>query len=412
MASVADPESPGTARETRRFQEKKQLVLDAASALINEKGTAGMTLAAVAEAVGLNTASVTYYFKRRDDLAVACYHRALERIEEMVAEAAQAPDPRARVRRYLELNIELLRQVRAGEARPITVLSDIRTMDDPVRVTLSDRYRVIMRRVRGFFGPDGDAANKARLVARVHVLLENVYWLPAWLGDYSSHDFPRVIERMMQMFEQGFVPDGAASGVATALDIALDDEGGQAQQKFLQAATRLINERGYRGASVERIASELNVTKGSFYHHLEAKDDLVLACFRRSFETVTRAQRQADGAGHNWRERLHIALATLLDVQFSERGPLLRTTALQALPAEFREGVIDSSNRMARRFAGMIADGISEGSIRAVDPMIASQMLMCTINSAYELRGWAAQMRPADAIATYASTLATGLFDD
>lgn len=411
MASVADPDSASEVRETRRFQEKKQLVLDAASALINEKGTAGMTLAAVAEAVGLNTASVTYYFKRRDDLAVACYHRALARIEEMVGEAAQAPDPRARVRRYLELNIDLLKQVRAGQARPITVLSDIRTMDDPVRVTLSDRYRVIMRRVRGFFGPDGDTANKARLVARVHVLLENVYWLPAWLGDYSSHDFARVIDRMMQMFEQGFVSDEAAVAV-NPLDIGVEDEGGIAQQKFLQAATRLINERGYRGASVERIASELNVTKGSFYHHLQAKDDLVLACFRRSFETVTHAQRQADGAGRDWQQRLLIAIATLLDVQFSERGPLLRTTALQALPVEFREGVIDSSNRMARRFAGMIADGISEGSLRAVDPMIASQMLMCTINSAYELRGWAAGMAPADAIASYASTLATGLFDD
>jgi AcrR family transcriptional regulator len=329
MASVADPDSASEVRETRRFQEKKQLVLDAASALINEKGTAGMTLAAVAEAVGLNTASVTYYFKRRDDLAVACYHRALERIEEMVGEAAQAPDARARVRRYLELNVDLLKQVRAGQARPITVLSDIRTMDDPVRVTLSDRYRVIMRRVRGFFGPDGDAQNKAQLVARVHVLLENVYWLPAWIGDYSSHDFSRIIDRMMQMFEQGFVSDPAAVAV-TPLDIGVEDEGGLAQQKFLQAATRLINERGYRGASVERIASELNVTKGSFYHHLQAKDDLVLACFRRSFETVTHAQRQADGAGRDWQQRLLIAIATIeLPLTVSPHKPALHACAVR-----------------------------------------------------------------------------------
>jgi AcrR family transcriptional regulator len=67
MASIAE-DPPATSRQTRRFQEKRALVLDAASALINEKGAAGMTLAAVAEAVGLNTASVTYYFKRRDDL--------------------------------------------------------------------------------------------------------------------------------------------------------------------------------------------------------------------------------------------------------------------------------------------------------------------------------------------------------
>ncbi len=411
MASAVD-DRPAATRETRRFQEKKALVLDAASALINEKGAAGMTLAAVAEAVGLNTASVTYYFKRRDDLAVACYHRALERIEEMVAAAAAEPTPQARVRHYLALNIELLRQVRAGEARPITVLSDIRTMDDPVRVGLSDRYRTIMRAVRGFWGADGNVTHKALLVARAHMLLENAYWLPVWLGRYSSHDFQRVLDRMVEIFEHGLSPAGAVQRDWPLIDgVAGNGQEGAAQRKFLQAATRLINERGYRGASVERIASELSVTKGSFYHHLEAKDDLVLACFRRSFETVTRAQRLADHGGGDHLSRLMASVATLLDVQFSERGPLLRTTALQALPKEFREGVIDSSNRIARRFAGTIIDGISEGSIRAVDPLIASQMLMPMLNSAYELRGWAMMLEPDQAIRLYASTIANGLFD-
>ena len=68
---------------------------------------------------------------------------------------------------------------------------------------------------------------------------------------------------------------------------------------FLLAATRLINELGYRGASVQRIAAELNVTKGSFYHHLDAKDDLVIACYRRSFDTISDAQRLAEvGRGY------------------------------------------------------------------------------------------------------------------
>ncbi len=409
MASLDDPlAAAASQRETRRFQEKKALVLDAASALINEKGAAGMTLAAVAEAVGLNTASVTYYFKRRDDLALACFHRALERIEEMVDQAAAEPTPLQRVHRYLSLNIDLLRLVRSGDARPITVLSDIRTMEDPVRVSLSDRYRAIMRRVRGFFGPDSDPKAKALNVARTHVLLENVYWLPAWLHRYSSHDFPRVLDRMMEVFEHGLLPDDAAKPPFATLDLP-EDAQRAAQRAFLLAATRLINERGYRGASVERIASELGVTKGSFYHHLEAKDDLVLACFRRSFDTVTAAQRAADEVGGSHAARLMAAIVTLLDVQFSARGPLLRTTALQALPHEFRTGVIESSDRMARRFAGMIIDGISEGSLRPVDPLIASHMLMPMINSAYELNRWAQAQDVGAAIHLYASTMATGL---
>lgn len=397
---------------TRRYLDKREMVLDAASALINDKGAAGMTLAAVAEAVGLNTASVTYYFKRRDDLAVACYDRALSRIEAMVAAAGAEPSPRARVRRYLDLNVELLEHLRSGEARPITVLSDLRAMDDPVRAGLSDRYRMIMRAVRRWFGPDRDAAHKRLLVARAHVLLENMYWLPVWISRYSRHDFPRLRARMFEIFDHGLAPpDGAAWQPRILPVVEAEEDSARAQHKFLQAATRLINERGYRGASVERIASELNVTKGSFYHHLEAKDDLVLACFRRSFATVSAAQRQADAAGGTHWQRLVTSLATLLDIQFTESGPLLRTTALQALPQEFRGAVVDRSNRMARRFSGTIVDGISEGSIRAVDPLIAAQMLMPMINSANELRSWAAAMPADQAIAVYGSTLAYGLFD-
>ena len=412
MASTLDqtPSVPIVSGPTRRFEQKRALVLDAASALINDKGAAGMTLAAVADAVGLNTASVTYYFKRRDDLAVACYHRALERIETMVELASVESTPRARVRHYLALNIDLIRRVRSGEDRPITVLSDIRMMDDPIRVGLSDRYRAIMRRVRAFFGPDHDESIKAVNVARTHVLLENAYWLPVWLGQYSSHDFPRLLDRMMAVFDGGLVPAGAPAPIASPLDITSGDNAAPGQRSFLLAATRLINERGYRGASVERIASELGVTKGSFYHHLEAKDDLVLACFQRSFDTVTRAQRLADDAGGTHLRRLSTAIATLLNIQFSDAGPLLRTSALQALPAEFRVGVINSSDRMARRFAGTISDGIADGSIRAVDPQVAAQMLMPMINSAYELRHWSEQQQSGDALNHYASTLLTGLF--
>ena len=76
------------------------------------------------------------------------------------------------------------------------------------------------------------------------------------------------------------------------------------------AATRLINELGYRGASVQRIASELNVTKGSFYHHLDAKDDLVIECYKRSFDTIIETQQAGEAAGGDWWHKLSSVIAT------------------------------------------------------------------------------------------------------
>ena len=109
--------------------------------------------------------------------------------------------------------------------------------------------------------------------------------------------------------------------------------------------------------------------------------------------------------------RLGIAVATLLDIQLTGQFPLLRTTALQALPAPLRGEVIDRSNRMARRFAGMMIDGITDGTIAPIDPLVASQVVMAALNSAAELRRWAQAMGRDEAVAAYAATLGTGLFE-
>ena len=214
----------------------------------------------------------------------------------------------------------------------------------------------------------------------------------------------------MEVFRHGIAGPSAVWS-PRLLDVGGDErEPGSAA--FLTAATTQINALGYRGASVHKIASELNVTKGSFYHHLDAKDELVTECYRRSFDVIAAAQAQAHARGGTFWQMLENVMATLLDIQFSERGPLLRTTALSGLPLRERQSMIDRSNRLARRFAGMISDGISEGSLRAVDPLVASQALMALQNAAFDMRKWASTMPRERAVAFYASTLMFGLFDD
>jgi hypothetical protein len=78
-----------------------------------------------------------------------------------------------------------------------------------------------------------------------------------------------------------------------------------------------------------------------------------------------------------------------------------------------RGSVVTRSNRLANRFAGMISDGIADGSVRAVDPMVASQLIMPALNGAYEARAWAGrQPDERTAVRHYAWTLAAGVFSD
>jgi AcrR family transcriptional regulator len=405
-----DTGAAGEEAGTKRFRAKRDAILAAAAQAINEQSARGMTFADVARRVGLNTTSVTYYFRRKEDLAAAAFEHTLDTLAAMLDEAAAEPDPPARVARFLRLNMDRLRRIQLGEETAFAVLSDLRATEDPVRGRLMAGWQRVFRRTRGLWGEPATRAETDLNGARAHVLLENMFWVPAWLNRYEPDQFDRVEARLMDVFRHGLAAPGERWD-PVILDLPQDDPV-PGRQAFLLAATRLINELGYRGASVQRIASELNVTKGSFYHHLDAKDDLVIACYKRSFDTIGAAQALADAAGGGEWRRLSSAVATLLDVQFSKQGPLLRTTALSGLPGQVRSAMVDRSNRIARRYAGTIMDGMAEGSIRPVDALIAAQALMALQNAAFDMRKWAGTMPRDRAIRMYASTLLFGLFDD
>ncbi len=405
-AEASDESEQGT----KRFRAKRDAILAAAAEAINEQSAKGMTFADVARRVGLNTTSVTYYFKRKEDLAAAAFENTLESLIAMLDVAMEEATPEERVRRYLALNMDRLARIQRGEEKAFAVLSDLRATEEPMRGRLMAGWREVFRRTRLLWGPASSRAQTDLNGARAHVLLENTFWLPIWLTRYEPDQYGRVEERLMDVFAHG-IAGKDAKWSPTLLDLS-HDEAEPGREAFLLAATRLINELGYRGASVQKIASELNVTKGSFYHHLDAKDDLVIACYRRSFDTIADAQSRGEAEGGSYWHKLSSTVATLLDVQFAERGPLLRTTALSGLPVGVRNAMVDRSNGIARRYAGMMMDGIGECSIRAVDALIAAQALMALQNAAFDMRKWASTMPRERAIAMYASTLMYGLFDD
>ncbi len=401
---------PEEETSTKRFKAKRDAILAAAAEAINEQSAKGMTFADVAQRVGLNTTSVTYYFKRKEDLAAACFEHTLERLQAMLEEASTESTPNARVARYLAINFERFARIERREEKAFATLSDLRAMEEPSRGRLMAGWQRVFRLARSLWGQPDNRVETDLFGARAHALLENTFWIPAWLARYDLDQYDRVRARLMEVFDHGIAADGQEwTPALISLDHATHEPGREA---FLLAATRLINELGYRGASVQKIASELNVTKGSFYHHLDAKDDLVTACYKRSFDTIADAQHDADLRGGSHWHRLSSTIATLLDVQFSERGPLLRTTALSGLPLGAQRTMIDRSNRIARRYSGTISDGIAEGSIRAIDPLIAAQSLMALQNAAFDMRKWASAMPRERAVAFYASTLAFGLFDN
>lgn len=412
------PASPAPARTGQtepsdRFRAKRDRILDAASQVINERGLRGLTFVSVAEAVDMNTTSITYYFKRRELLAAATLERTIDKMQRGADLASQKPTPETRIKAFLGYVLEQSAEERLGTRRPLARLSDIRSLDEPLRTELNDKYMRVFRQVVDFFDTPRGAAGRDLNWARTHVLLDTLHWCRVWLNKYSVGDYDRVHDRMMEIYRWGYAPDGASWTPARLSVPSSDTDNDEINREtYLRAATIMMNERGYRGASVERIAGALNLSKGSFYHHLDGKDGLVTDCFDRSYTRISLTQRAAMALEGSWFDRLSAATAALTDVQFEATFPLLRVTALSALPRELRQPILDRSDRISQRFAGMMIDGITEGSIRAIDPLIASQCLIASLNSAFDFRLWADHRPDRDtAVRLYSSVLAFGVLD-
>jgi AcrR family transcriptional regulator len=131
------------------------------------------------------------------------------------------------------------------------------------------------------------------------------------------------------------------------------------RQRLLGAAREVIEQGGYRSASVVSIAERAGVATGTLYRHFASKEDLFVDVFRAVCGHEERAVREAAdalGPAAGARERLATVLMT-----FARRA--LRNPRLAwALIAEPVDPAVDAERLAYRaRYAALIAAHLTAG---------------------------------------------------
>ena len=387
------PTAAPTPKSRARYAAKREAIMAAATEVFSSQGVSGFTLAAVAKRMDLHPVSLTYYFKRKEDLAAAVLHETMERYGRMLDYAEQASAAPERLRRLVEAYFEVRRKVALGLEGPLAPFSEIRLIGGEVHRPLMEAFWELYVRIGRLLKSESMPwMDRPRRHALARLLVDQLGWADAWLGGYEIEDYPRVSARVADIMIGGLATRGQAWPDMPLLVLgspeAQNDE--ITRESFLNAATRLINREGYRVASVDKISAELKVTKGSFYHHNTDKDELAVACFERSFELIDEAKRRALQTGSNGWERVWLAIASLAIFQASApNGRLMRHYAVAAVPQDMRMTVMRRFHQIAHSFAGQISDGVADGSVRAVDPLLAAYQMLVAFNTpgAMNLRG-------------------------
>jgi AcrR family transcriptional regulator len=397
----------GARRPTRRFEAKRNAIVRSAVEEMNRKGVRGMTLGDVAARLDLVPTGVIYYFRNKEELAAAAFLTGVETYEALIAAAAGEATAADRLTAFIHGWFDYAARVVQGEADPLPAFNDVRALNSGrVNAAYVDMFRSFRNLLAG-----PEVLPRLHRNARAHILLSEMFWTAAWQQQIEVSDYPRTADRMAAILTHGLVPEGGAWPALKPLSLVRDDgpAASASAELFLKAATCLINEEGYHGASVERISARLNVSKGAFYHHNETKDDLVVACFQRTFDIMWRAIHAAERAGGSGLEVLASAVAALIEHQISGEAPLLRTSALSAVPEPLRPELMQRFNRLSYRFASILCDGVADGSIAPVDVNIASQIISTAINAAAELHYWTPGMAPDTVVQHYVRPLFEGL---
>ncbi len=409
------------APRSSRFDLRKEKILNAAGAVFNSHGLRDATLAVIATDIGLNLKSLRYYFQRREDLVAAAFMRSIEAHQDLVQDALGEEEAEARIRRFVGAYFDLQASVKRGQRPEFVHFGDVRALTEPHSDVVWAAYGRLFQSIRRLFRTPRLTWDRARLNAATHMLLSQLLWSVVWTSAYAPEDHARVAARFCDILLGGLAPGPVDlrrfSAFPSAPGPACSTAPGPAtdrlsQDSFLRTATALINQLGYRGASVDRISAELGVSKGAFYHHNDTRDGLVVACFERTFAAVREAQDAALAAETDGLSRVAAASVSLVTRQMLDNGALLRTSALTAIGPELRARMSGRMARLTLRFADMLNDGMADGSVRVRDVRIAAEMMTAMINSAEELGRWVKTATADNAAGLYVRPLLAGLLAD
>jgi TetR/AcrR family transcriptional regulator, cholesterol catabolism regulator len=131
--------------------------------------------------------------------------------------------------------------------------------------------------------------------------------------------------------------------------------------KILATAARLFRERGYDGTSMQDIASEVGILKGSLYYHIKGKEELLLMLLRLSVEDVLTSIQTAARAGNNPREKLRDVIRAELLAMARHQDEIVIALNERGRMRHILKEINRRANAADQVLRDIIEDGIRDG---------------------------------------------------
>jgi len=143
-------------------------------------------------------------------------------------------------------------------------------------------------------------------------------------------------------------------------------------EELLAAAVRLFRERGYHATSMQDLAEAVGVQRGSLYHYIEAKEDLLWEIMERAMETLREGVEGVSRTRLPASTRVRDAISAHLTAAAQMRDELtILHVELKSLSPRRRQAMVTMRDGYERIFRTLVREGIAAGEFRDVDQKAA-----------------------------------------
>lgn len=156
------------------------------------------------------------------------------------------------------------------------------------------------------------------------------------------------------------------------------------QAEIEAAAIRLFRQKGYHATSMQDIADAVGLQKGSLYHYISSKDDLLVSIMHAALSKYNSRLSEIRSMDLPVRERLELAVRAHLRGIADNLGMLtifLRES--YALSPQHKEIIGSESSRYNQMFEDLFREGVASGEIRDLDPKLATRTMLGACNWFY-----------------------------
>jgi TetR/AcrR family transcriptional regulator len=150
--------------------------------------------------------------------------------------------------------------------------------------------------------------------------------------------------------------------------------------EILKSAAAAFRRRGYHGASVDEIASALDMTKGNLYYYFQNKEEILFACHDYSLDELLALMDQVRAEGSAPDDKLRKLILAFIHMMLDELQGTALTLDLQALSPTLMKRVIAKRDRFDHGLRAIIQQGMDEGLFRPGDPKMIGFAIMGAVN--------------------------------